>query len=252
VGSDRNTKKVVILMRGRFVFLLILPALLLIAAPAQARHAVQVDMSDFFNADVIVNGTTTENVDTTQTTVDISETSWITQGAASVLDNCTGDPDGLPNRGRFAENDLHPFVDLGYENSSNGRNAHRSPDADSYTVPVPRYRYRAVHIFAASGNGDSTMKVRLNFVEGNSIQATRTVPDWYGATSDGYALIDDRDRAHPDGSECYDDNNPAMFGFKIGSDSDRKLKSVRISRPSGDGESVLTVYGITGRRVGSH
>ncbi len=209
-------------------------------------------MSDVFNKDVIVNGTTVGNVDTTQKSVDISDTAFITQGAASVLDNCTSDPDGLQNRGRFAENNDHPFVDLGYDNASNGRNARRSPEADSYRVPVPRYRYRAMHVFATSGDGDATMRVKLNFVEGPSIQENFVVPDWYGVAGDGYFLVDDRDRAHPNGSECYDDNNPAMFGFRINSDTDRKLKNVKIVRLDNVNDGILNVFGMTGRRVGSH
>jgi hypothetical protein len=240
-------------MRVRvLVGFLVLVCFLAVSAPAQARHLVHVDMFDIFNRDVIVNGTTAENVDTTQAPVDISETSFITQGAAKVLPDCTDDPDGLPNAGRFAENEDHPFIKLGYNNNSDRRNARRSPGADSYRVPVPHYRYRAMHVIATAGNGAATMSVKLNFVNGPPKERTFTVPDWYELPDNGYALIDDRDRAHPSGSECYDDDAPALFGFRIFSDPERKLRNVRIMRPTNDGEAVLNVFGITGRRLGAH
>jgi hypothetical protein len=238
-------------MRSRlFVSFSTLVTVLAIGGPAQALPAVQVDMSDAFNKDVIVNGTTVGNIDNTQTSVDISETSFITQAAAEVLPNCTADPDGLPNKGRFAKNADHPFVDLAYDNSKNGRNARRSPGADNYRVSVPRYRYRSMHVFATSGNGNSTMKVKLIFVEGDPIEETLTVLDWYNEATEGYSLIDNRDRALPDGSHCYDVDVTEMFGFKVQSDSGRKLKAVIIKRPDSDGGAVLNVFGMTGKRAG--
>jgi hypothetical protein len=240
-------------MRARIlVGFLALTSVLAIAVPAQAHHAVQVDMSDAFNKDVIVNGTTVGNIDETQATVDISETSFITQGAAELLANCTEDPDGLKNKGKYAENDDHPFVDLAWDNEKNGRNARRFPDEDSFRVSVTHLRYRAIHVFATSGNQSSTMRVKLIYGGDTSTVEEFTVADWFGPPTDGYFLTDNRDRAYPDASECHDDDAAAIFGFKVQADTTRTLRAVKIIRPDNDGSAVLNVFGMTGRRVGPH
>jgi hypothetical protein len=237
-------------MRFRFlVAFFALTALMAVSAPAQAA-VVQADMSDVFNKDVIVNGTTVGNLDETQSSVDLKAASFITQGAAKVLANCTGDPDGLPNKGKFAKNDDHPFIDLAYDNTKNGKNARRSPSLDSYRVDLPRQRYRSVHIAATSGEGDSTMKVKLIYTSGDPTQQTFTVQDWFDEPGEGsYFLTDGRDRAAHDASECFDEDQAALFGFKVPADKDRRLVAVRIKRPSDDGGAVLTVYGITGKTL---
>ncbi len=228
-----------------------LPALLAMVGPAQARP-VQIDMTDAFNKDVIVNGTTLGNLDETQTSVDIFETSFITKGAAQVLPDCVEDPDGLPNTGRFAANDDHPLVNLAYDNRKDGKNARRSPPGrDSYRVSVPHRRYRAIHVFATSGNGVSVMNVKLLY-GGSSPPATLfLVQDWFGSPGFGYALSDGRDRAEPDASACYDDDTTAIWGFKVKAKSRRTLRAVKITRPASDeGEAVLNVFGMTGTPAG--
>lgn len=226
-------------------------AVLGMSAPAQAAKAVQFDLADVFNEDVIVNGTTLNNLDEAQTSVDISETSLITQGAARVLENCTDDPDGLPNNGRFAANRDHPLVDLAYDNKKDGKNARRSPSADSYRISVPQRRYRAIHVFATSGNGNATMRVRLRYRGASSVKEF-TVLDWFDPEPEGsYVLIDDRDRVYPDASTCHDDDAAAIWGFKVRAKKTRPLRAVKIIRPGGSDAGVLNVFGMTGLRARS-
>jgi hypothetical protein len=222
--------------RWAFVGFLALAGSLTVSAGAQALPAVQIDMREAFNADVIVNGTTLANLDETQSPFDLTETSLITQGAAKVLDNCTEDPDGLSNRGRFAANDDHPLVDLAYDNEKNGKNARRSlTDAPAYTVPVPRHRYRAIHVLASSGNGASAMGVKLLYKRGPASEEVFIVADWFGEQSFAdYTLVDGRDRADPDASVCHDDDTAAIWGFKAPAKARRTLRAVRIVRMGSD------------------
>ena len=217
------------------------------SGPAQAATPVQIDMSGAFNKDVIVNGLGNQ-IDETQATVDVSETSLITQGAARALDSCTEDPDGLPNNGRFAANGDHPRVDLGYDNGKNGKNARRSPDQDSYRVSVPHRRYRAIHVFATSGNGQSAMEVKLLYGATSSSE-TFIVRDWFDTPAfGGYPLVDGRDRAEPDASACHDDDAAAIWGYKVKANKNRRLRAVRIIRPFDPSPelAVLNVFGMTG------
>jgi hypothetical protein len=240
-------------MRVRvLVGFLVLGAVSAMSVPAQAATPVQIDMSDAFNEDVIVNGTTLGNLDETQASVDISETSFITQGAAKALANCTEDPDGLQNRGRFAANGDHPLVDLAYDNKKNGKNAHRSPAQDSYRVSVPHRRYRAIHVFATSGNGQSAMRVRLLYGASSSTE-TFILRDWFNTPGfGGYALVDGRDRAERDASTCHDDDAAAIWGFKVKANKNQRLRAVKIIRPFDPSPelAVLNVFGMTGLAVG--
>jgi hypothetical protein len=223
----------------------VLLALLAMSVPAHAR---QFDMSNDFNADVIVNGTTAGNIDETQAPVDISETSFITQRAARVLDDCTDDPDGLPPRGLFPPNNRHPKVNLAYANRRNGKNARRSLEGDRYRVATPHRRFRSVHVFATTGNGDATMRVKLLYRGGTKVREFEVV-DWFEDIGDGYMLVDDRDRAQPDASECFDDDAPAIRGFKVKAREKQRLRAVKLIRPANDSSSVLNVFGMTGVRA---
>ena len=239
-------------MRARLIVCLLgAVSVLTFAVPARASHIKQIDMSDAFNADVVVNGTTLVSIDDTQKSVDASSVSLITQTAARLLPDCTDDPDGLPNDGVFPANDDHPRVDLAYDNASDGRNAWRSSAPGSFRVLVPQARYRSMHVFATSGDGGSTIRVKLLFVTGDPVVKQLTVPDWFSHTKVGYDLIDGMDRGEPDGSQCYDENAAAIYGFKISTNPQRKLKAVRIINED-IGESVLNVFGMTGRQVGDH
>ena len=228
-------------------------ALVLISAPqVQASHIKQIDMADAFNADVIVNGNTPLSIDDTQQSVDAGLTTFITRAAAQALPSCTDNPDGLPDDGRFPMTERHPLVDLAYDDGSNGRNAWRATNPDSVRVPVPQARYRAVHVFATAGDGEVEMRVKLLFTAGDPMTKTVTVPDWFGETELGYELLGDLDRGNEDGTQCYDDNGAALFGFRFSSDAQRKLKAVKVLRGDDEGSSVLTVYGMTGRQAGEH
>lgn len=229
------------------------------SATANAATAVQFDLADVLNADAIVNGTTLGNLDESQVSVDDTGTSLITQGAAGVLESCTGDPDGLPNKGRFAANGDHPLVELAYRNSKDGKNARRSPAADRYRIAVPHRRYRAIHVFATSGDGDATMRVKLHYRGASSVKEF-TVPDWFDTEPEEgpYVLIDNLDRAYPDASACHDENAAAIWGFEVRAKKSRQLTAVSIVRPnavnrdlgrrgvSSGGGGVLNVFGMTG------
>ena len=239
-------------MRARFLWGPVgLVCALSVMAPAKARHVRHVDMTKVFNADVIVNGSTPVGIDDTQKPVDQASVSFITQDAAQVLGSCTADPDGLPNDGAFAKTKIHPIVKLAYKNAADGRNAWRASHPGSFRVPVPQRRYRAMHVFATTGDGSSNMKIKLLFTTGDPIARRVTVPDWFDENDDGYDLIDGRDRGEPDGTQCYNEDAAAIFGFKVPSDAQRRLKAVKIIRTD-DKPSVLNVFGMTGRRTVDH
>ena len=231
-------------MRARVIGLLTATLLVGAAAPATATHLVDVDMTDRFNADVVVNGSI-GSVDTTQQPVDNSSNSWITQSLAEEQLNCVGDADGLPDNGIVPESPEHPRVRLGFRNGADGKNAFRSADAIKLSVGVPRLRYKEIHVFLTSASGATTMQVKLNYVDNPTETHDIDVADWWETPAGGaYSLIADRDRAYYDGTGCHNTDAGDIWGYEFPADKTKKLKAVRFVRPTAG--SVVTIYGITG------
>lgn len=226
-------------------------ACLVTAAHADASHVEQINLKQFFNADVIVNGTTLNNVDTSQAGMDNDENALITKGAAKAFNSCDEDPDGLPNDGKFAKSKGHPAVKLGYSNAKNGKNARQMEPDDTFEVTVPPGKYRQLHVFATTGEGESDITVTEVYDGGPEFNPL-TVWDWFDSEPDsGYALKDGMDRARANATVCFDDNGATIWGFRINTDKNTRLNSVEVTRTDDSG-SFLNVFGITGLRARSH
>jgi hypothetical protein len=241
-------------MKIRYTFLGgLLMSLLIPALPAQA--AVQFDMTDVFNADVIVNGTSGD-IDQTQSPVDNATYSLATQGA---LVDCP-DPivqdnwQGLPNDGFFASNQDHPNVQLAYRNSKNGKNAARLEADDKVSFPVPHDKYRRIHLFATSGDDASSVKVTFKYMDDSTTVKNFTIADWFEDPATGtYALKDHMDRMEPDGATCdesgHETVDAAVFGKGMTPNDNKTLKRMAVKKIPGAGHSILNVFGATGKKA---
>ena len=239
-------------MRSRYTFLGgLLMACLIPALPAQAAP-VQVDMTDVFNADVIVNGTP-GNIDSTQSSVDGGYSSLATQGALADCDPPVNEPtwQGLPNNGQFAGNGDHPFVQLAYRNSKNGKNAVRLEADQKVAFPVPRNKYRKIHLFGLSGDGDSSVKVTFKYRDGSTSVKNFTMGDWFQDPETGtYALIDHMDRMETTGPACDESvdefADAAVFGKALRPNKFKVLRRMTVKRVLTAEYTVLNVFGVTG------
>ena len=229
----------------------LLASCVLAALPAQAAP-VQVDMTDVFNADVIVNGTS-GNIDTTQAAIDNNTYSLATQRALN--DECAPpvvDPtwQGLPNNGQFAGNGDHPFVQLAYRNTRFGKNAARLEADQQVSFPVPHAKYRRIHLFATSGDGDSSVKVTFKYMNGSTTVRNFIIGDWFQAPETGtYSLIEGMDRMTPNGADCdespHEFSTAHVFGKALRPDSGKVLRRMTVTRVPSAEYSILNVFGVT-------
>jgi hypothetical protein len=239
-------------MKIRYVFLTgIVMSCLVLALPAQAAP-VQVDMTDVFNADVIVNGTS-GNIDSTQSAVDNGSYSLATQGALVDCPSPVVQPtwQGLPNNGRFASNGNHPFVQLAYRNSKSGKNAVRLEADQNVSFPVPHAKYRKIHLFAMSGDGASSVKVTFRYLDGSTTVKNFTIGDWFQDPVAGtYSLIGGRDRMTPNGTTCDESSNAFadanIFGKAMRPNDNKVLRRMTVERVLSAEYSILNVFGVTG------
>ena len=224
------------------------------ALPAQAAP-VQVDMRDVFNADVIVNGTS-GNIDSTQSPVDNVSYSLATKGALVDCDPPVVEPtwQGLPNNGQFAGNGDHPFVQLAYRNSKFGKNAVRLEADQKVSFPVPRDKYRKIHLFAMSGDGPSSVKVTFKYRDDSTTVRNFTIGDWFQSPATGtYSLIEGIDRMTPDGTTCDESSNEFadadVFGKALRPNKDKNLRRMTIERVLSVDSSILNTFGVTGLKA---
>jgi len=221
------------------------------ALPAQAAPA-QVDLRDVFNADVIVNGTP-GNIDSTQSSVDNVSYSLATQGALVDCNPPVVQPNwqGLPNNGQFAGNGDHPFVQLAYRNSKSGKNAVRLEAEQKVSFPVPRDKYRRIHLFAMSGDGDSSVKVTFRYADDSTTVKNFTIGDWFEDPATGtYSLKEGMDRMTPDGTTCDESSNQFadadIFGRALRPNENKVLRRMTVKRVLSAEYSILNLFGVTG------
>lgn len=238
--------------RGRSLRLVRGVALLALAASAtvnaQSIVIVNFDLSPFFNADVICNNGA--GLDTVQDSIDYNALVFPTQSVAVSFE--PGSPDGLPDNGLFIVPPEGLQFQLDYDNSDNGDNARSIFDAtDQFTFSVPVGFYQAVHLFGTCGNGDADVTVRLNYGDLTNAATNIVIRDWYdddvAGWPDEYFLINDRDRMRSDATEYFDENSPAIFGFRIQADPTRSLVSVTVTR--NDSEGVMNIFGASGEQL---
>jgi hypothetical protein len=223
---------------------------LLAGAPALAQLPIQMDVSSTFNADVVDNGAAVA-ADTVQAAAGdpsspATNYAFVTQSSAVSLGGAASE--GLPDTGHFADSELHPSVQLAYRDSDNGKNVHRSPGPESFSFGTPRFRYSAVHLFAASVGGPSTLSVTFTYRDGVTVVTSATIPDWTSTpapTADLYSLASRLLAARPSApfqlapSPAY-----SLFGVRVPAAHSRILVSITIARAPGAG--VLDFFGATG------
>ena len=238
-------------MKIRYTFLGgLLMAGLILALPAQALP-VQFNISNDFNADVIVNGTS-GNLDTTQSPMDNVSYSLATQGGLN--EGCGPGLQGLPNNGLFAKNASHPKVQLAYRNSNFGQNVRRSEAGDVFSFPVPHAKYRRIHFLATSGDGQSNVKVTFTYRDDSTTVRNFTIGDWFEAPVAGtYSLIDQMDRMSPNGTECdespHEFSTAHVFGKSLRPNKSKTLRKMTVEKIPGAEYSILNTLGVTGVKV---
>lgn len=229
-------------MTDKGLLLILLGGLLGSSSGGYGQGVVYFEVTGLFNADVILNRQG-DSVDRTQSPIDTSafaqsNSVFLTQGAASLFSDSS--PDGLPDDGFFPATPFHPEIQLAYRDEDSGVNARSVREPASFTIDVPNTRYEEIHLFATTGQGSSSFRVRLDYDDGNVVSDTQQVPDWFedpAETPERYQLIDGRDRIGVDGAGFQDVNSAAIFGYRFELDPTRTLKSFVIAVtevPGGD------------------
>ncbi len=232
--------------------------------------AVQFDLKNVFNADVVVNKGQS-GADATQNPVQVVTNSvwrcsplpcrWVTTYTSYYLASQTfvnsvnqwGGYAGLPDDGLFARNSFHPDVALAARNEDNGLNALRLSTAGPVKFDVPPGAYSEVHAFATAVGGSRILRLRFYYSDGTTVQAAdRTVPDWtVGAyigdqTADLYYLARGVSRATITNFNwaLAGANDAYVYGLRFTPDPSKTLTSVSIEFGSTSG--ALVVFGATG------
>jgi hypothetical protein len=222
---------------------LALLALLSQLPAAQPVHAqTQFDLTGDFNVDIILN-----TGDAANDGADASGNKYITLGRASAPAIGCPTPSGLPDDGFFAANAQHPEVQLAYSDGDSGDNAWQALNTGgTINVDVPDAMYSEVHVFAASGDGVSSMSVTFNYTTGVPFIDGGPVGDWVTGGGADYTLIGSMDIA--DGTDvCDDQDNRAIYGFVFEIDPTRVLASIDIIRiVEPNSIAILNVFGALG------
>jgi hypothetical protein len=221
-----------------------------LAAPHAAAQAVDFFVGDKLNTDSVVNldadPPTPFDEDNDPAGNLATNFAFLSQSAA-VAAGCPS-PAGLPDDGFFPANADHPDVHLSFSGGS-GLNTRRSNGAEFYNVTTGAGggHFSAVHVFFASGDGNTTVSVILSYFEGGPSGFTLTVPSWLGpAVPPAYSLFDGGDRIAPDAPfSCDDANTAAIFGYNLPANPNKTLAVVSIERKDNT-TAVLNFFGATG------
>jgi hypothetical protein len=150
----------------------------------------------------------------------------------------------LPDDGVFPATDQHPEVRLAFSNAEGGADqVRRSLAQDAYTIAVPPGRYGQFWIFVMSGNGESTLRLRLSYADGPGEVSDLVVPDWYFPVKDGEAgrvnLASDLGK-WSSANQLMEKDHHYLHGFDLAPDSRRVLVSVGVAKTA---KAVLTLWG---------
>ena len=223
--------------------------LMVAAAPRAFAQVVDFDVSVNFNTDTVVNTDpdppTPFDEDNDPVGNPATNFAFLTQSAAAAAACPT--PAGLPDNGFFLANADHPDVHLAYNNAFSFNNTRRSNGPETYSIVTPVNNYTNVHVFLASGDGNTNVTVTLHYLPGPVATNLIIVPSWLASPAPpAYALFDGGDRIPPDAPfVCDDANTVAMFGFNLTADPTRLLSGIDIARTDST-TAVLNFYGATG------
>ncbi len=213
------------------------------ARPTAAQGLVQVNFRPYFNADVIINGSSGA-YDSDMGTI---EGAWAFATTTAANGACGGP--WLPDDAYFPADVHHPEAQLGWSQADDGFNAWQTFDtAGEITVDVPNFEYDALYLYA-TGAWETALTVTLNYTTGDADEFTGIAyPSWFDEAPPGFFnLVDGLDRAALDLSAnfgCENANDPGIVGRTFPVDPTRVLKSFTLTRTDDD-QGVLNVFGAT-------
>lgn len=146
---------------------------------------------------------------------------------------------GLPSDGNL----ISPASKVQYHLFYSGASAlhmEQAGESASLTLKTPTACSR-VWLLAASGNGESTLGVRLDYADGSSADAGQVViKDWSVREPDGTEAASGLGRITGDGNPG-DNPHYAMFEFCFPADNSRKLSGVTLTHLGGGMSNVFAV-----------
>lgn len=242
-------------MRRSFNFSRLITACAAVAIATTSAKAdlVQVDMTPYFNADVIVNGVGMAR-DIAQDGMDGTRC-FITQSAADDLGGAGAD--GLPDNGFFPANAQHPDVQLGYHDTNDGPNAWQAfGEGDSVMIDVPDGFYSQLFLFGSSAidpglSRFSEAEVKLIYTDPPPTTNGIVIRDWLRRDflqppPGEFFLVNGLDRVNADGTGFEDRDDPAIFGQGLNPDAGRVLTAVMITKIDDNEDRSINVFGLTG------
>ena len=196
-----------------------------LCASASFAHAgvLQLDLSDLYNIDGVANVG-----DASQSPLDQPNAGgnfvFMTQSLATARAGAGGN--GLLDSGRYAANEFHPEMQLGYGSNPDGNNVLQFAGSGPASFTLPAGFYKEIHVAAMTGGGNSLLNLMLHYDDGDETSSTLFVHDWYNDPTPGadtYYLINSLDRISADLSVYEDANDPALFGYRFVVDGSRRL-----------------------------
>jgi len=239
-------------VRGR-IGSVALTGILLAWSGSAAADLIHVDMSSYFNADVIVNGAD-KDLDTVQDGMD-STRCFLTQNAADSLGG--DDANGLPDNGFFPATAEHPDIQLGYHDLSDGNNAWQARnEGDKVMVDVPDGKFDQMYLFGSSAveqglSRFSEAEVQLIYADPPPTDSSVLIRDWLrrdflGLPIGEFFLANGLDRVNADGTGFEDRDDPAIFGVELNPDPTRVLVAIMITKVDDNTDRYINVFGLTG------
>ncbi|NOQ31011.1 MAG: hypothetical protein GQ570_07825 [Helicobacteraceae bacterium] len=193
---------------------------------------IDIDISSYFNADVILN-----SGDTSNDYIDSSLSNLFTVG----LDSSHS---ALPNDSNYTSTAFHRALKLAYSNSDNGLNAIKNIASSKLTsiTSFNKNSYNEVHIFALSGSGDSNLTLKFYYDDNSTeLSSMVTVPNWaddtFSESNDSYYVINSLDRYYNNSYLNAKTGVYSVYGFKFDINSDKNLTKIDLIPTISDSNS---------------
>ncbi|MAC85054.1 MAG: hypothetical protein CL624_13070 [Arcobacter sp.] len=230
-----------------------------------------VDISSKYNADVIWNYSDSADLDadldgqgdaffTDSFGTDYLISEGVTFGDDSTLYS-EGEKNALPDNGVFVATTFHKEIKLAYSNSDNGFNGVAINETNYESLngalifDVKEHTYDNVYVYATTGSASTAgekLKIKFHYSDGTTGESSEfIVPDWYSEiteSEDVFYVVNGLDRySHTASANNLDnDNDPAIFGFKIPvSDTTKTVEQIEIIPLSAySGNTQTVIFGI--------